>query len=667
MVRRIGARVAFLAVGLLLAVIPFGHAAASGSTWYVGPVNCSDTGPGTPSNPFCHLSVGANKAINPGDTVQVLAGTYTGPMTFAAPGTAGAPITFAADPGVLISGGSNGIVASSKSYVVINGFSVTGTTGYGISVSGGSNVTVSNNTVTSAGLPVSGKIKAGIYLSGVTSSLVSSNVSHDNSDHGISVVSSSTGVVVSGNTSYHNANQYHRNAAGINVTAAGNSVVGNITHDNEDSGINIYPGGNSTLVAANLTYNNGDHGIDNYNATGGRVVGNTVVGNCTTGINVEGTSGNYTVANNVAVDNAVFRVNPTPISPPGAYTNNCDRRHGNIGIWDSAPASTTANTNLVWLTVTGKEYYWNGTAYNTLSSLQTASGQEAAGKFADPLFANRDNWNLRLTEGSPAIDSADSGASGAQPSDVLGNARVDDPNVPNTGTGPRPYDDRGAYEFQPGAGGGTTTTTEAPTTAAPTTTSAPTTTVPTTTITAPTTTTAASTTTTEAPTTTSAPPPPPGGGNLVANPGFETNLTGWNTSGSGSGVTLTRVAPGHSGGYTAMLRNDGSTYATMTLNDSPNWVAATSAGTYTGSVWVRADTVGAPIRVRFREYSGSTLLGTATTEVTLTSSWRFVTVSYTPVIAGSTLDMNVYVPSVSAPAGSNFYADDVSINLQPAA
>jgi parallel beta-helix repeat protein len=219
MTRRAGALVALLAVGLLLAVIPFGHAAASGSTWYVGPVNCSDTGPGTPSNPFCHLSKGAATATHLGDTVHVLAGTYTGPMTFAASGAAGAPITFAADPGVLINAGSNGIVASSKSYVVINGFSVTGTTGYGISVSGGSNVTVSNNTVTAAGLPISGKIKAGIYLSAVTSSLVSGNVSHDNSDHGISVVSSSTGVVVRGNTSYHNANQYHRNAAGINVTA----------------------------------------------------------------------------------------------------------------------------------------------------------------------------------------------------------------------------------------------------------------------------------------------------------------------------------------------------------------------------------------------------------------------------------------------------------------
>jgi hypothetical protein len=32
--------------------------------------------------------------------------------------------------------------------------------------------------------------------------------------------------------------------------------------------------------------------------------------------------------------------------------------------------------------------------------------------------------------------------------DILGNARVDDLATPNTGAGPRRYDDRGVYEFQ---------------------------------------------------------------------------------------------------------------------------------------------------------------------------------------------------------------------------
>ena len=49
----------------------------------------------------------------------------------------------------------------------------------------------------------------------------------------------------------------------------GNVVSGNVTHDNEDSGIQLYTGGNNNLVTLNVTYNNGDHGIDNLNVTGG--------------------------------------------------------------------------------------------------------------------------------------------------------------------------------------------------------------------------------------------------------------------------------------------------------------------------------------------------------------------------------------------------------------
>src|SRR5204862_8025180 len=36
--------------------------------------------------------------------------------------------------------------------------------------------------------------------------------------------------------------------------------------------------------------------------------------------------------------------------------------------------------------------------------------------------------------------------------DVEGNSRYDEPNTPNTGVGPRTYDDQGAYEVQPASG-----------------------------------------------------------------------------------------------------------------------------------------------------------------------------------------------------------------------
>jgi hypothetical protein len=150
---------------------------------------------------------------------------------------------------------------------------------------------------------------------------------------------------------------------------------------------------------------------------------------------------------------------------------------------------------------------------------------------------------------------------------------------------------------------------------------------------------------------------------FVGNPGFETNLTGWNTSGSGTGVTLTRVAGGHTGAWSALVANGGNTNGTCLLNDSPNWVATTAPGLYTGSLWVRADAGGRPLKLRFREYVGSTLVGTTTSQVTLTTAWQQVTVTYQVTSAGSTLDFNAYLASADAPPGTCFYADDAAITV----
>jgi Carbohydrate binding domain len=149
---------------------------------------------------------------------------------------------------------------------------------------------------------------------------------------------------------------------------------------------------------------------------------------------------------------------------------------------------------------------------------------------------------------------------------------------------------------------------------------------------------------------------------FVRNPGFETDLSGWNTSGSGANITLTRVSGGHTGNWAAKLTNTGSTSSTYgTLQDSPNWVATTSANTYTGTIWVRSDTAGALFKLKFQEYSGGTLVGSTTAQTSLTTSWQQVTVNYTIKSPGSTLDFQAFVTS-PAP-GTVFYADDASIVL----
>jgi hypothetical protein len=107
-------------------------------------------------------------------------------------------------------------------------------------------------------------------------------------------------------------------------------------------------------------------------------------------------------------------------------------------------------------------------------------------------------------------------------------------------------------------------------------------------------------------------------------------------------------------------QNTGTTNLSCTLNDSPNWVKTTSSGTYTGTLWVRADVPGATLKLRFREYSTSgSLLGTQTTLATLTTTWSQVGVSLPIASPGSTLDFNAYISS--AAPGTCFYADDAAI------
>jgi parallel beta-helix repeat protein len=409
--------------------------------------SCSDSGSGTATAPYCTLTKGV-AALKAGYTLYVGNGVYNETIRPAVSGTSTAPVTITRWAGrspTIGVGMTNGVNLSSRSYVTVSRVTIANTVADGIYVSSSNNVTISGNTVKGAGQPASGRTAPGISLRGTNRSTVSGNTADQNHGHGILLTSASTGNTVAGNEASLNAEAWRRNANGIDVISPGNTVIGNVTHDNEDSGINFYTGGNDNLAVNNVTYNNGDHGIDNYNVTGGRLIGNTVFHNCTTGINVEGTSGSYTVVNNVAVDNAVY---------PAYNGISCSRRAGNIGIWDSAPSSTHVDHNLVWLSKPGTMYVFKS-GYSSLAPMQAATGQEADGVQGDPWFVDSAQGDLRLTEGSPALDRADSGTSGAQATDILGKPRVDDPNVPNTHAGgPRRYDDIGAYEFQPSSAPG---------------------------------------------------------------------------------------------------------------------------------------------------------------------------------------------------------------------
>jgi parallel beta-helix repeat protein len=133
---------------------------AGGSTYYVSP-DGSDTAAGTEGAPFRTIQKAAS-LVDAGDTVVVRAGTYAGfqlGWDFPQSGTATRPITFKADPSVVIESRNDetadGINLEGSSYVVIDGFIVDNASGNidraCIRTVSGRNVTVRNNDVSGCG------------------------------------------------------------------------------------------------------------------------------------------------------------------------------------------------------------------------------------------------------------------------------------------------------------------------------------------------------------------------------------------------------------------------------------------------------------------------------------------------------------------------------------
>ena len=399
---------------------------AAGTTYYVDNTNgsCSDAGAGTtPALPFCTMGKGAATA-NAGDTVRVLAGTYA-ETVLPKTGTAGNPVTFLATPGVTVTGTPGAINSggafrvTTKSYVVIDGFTVTGTADYGIYVWGSNHITISNNHISNSGSPAATFTRAGIYINSTTNSTISGNTSDHNTSHGILLTNGSNNNMVSNNIAFANAEQYQRNAEGIRLNASNNNtILHNITYANEDSGLCFYTSSINNFVLGNATYGNNDHGIDFNASPNNTVVGNTVQGNVTAGINFEGGSGGATVANNIMVDNGLR------LQVGGGTASG---QESNLRFEASSLTGNNLDYNIFHLNSGTVQVSWGLTDYTTLAAFQAAvPGQETHGLQADPLFtapapvAVRDPavppgvainvGDYHLLGGSPAIDSANADA-----------------------------------------------------------------------------------------------------------------------------------------------------------------------------------------------------------------------------------------------------------------
>ncbi len=150
---------------------------------------------------------------------------------------------------------------------------------------------------------------------------------------------------------------------------------------------------------------------------------------------------------------------------------------------------------------------------------------------------------------------------------------------------------------------------------------------------------------------------PPAGANLIANPSFETGLSGWGSWQASLARASATGAP--DGQYVARVTRTSGT--SFTLDDSASTVTATVAGrTYTAAAWVRAGStasVGKAVQLKLRERTsdGAQVADVGSPTVALTTAWQRLTVSRTASSAGGNL--GVRVSHNAAAAGSVLEAD----------
>ena len=279
------------------------------TTYYVSSEVGNNNNAGTSASaPLASLQTAAN-LVKPGDTVEVINGTYTAPfygdaLDITTSGTASAPITFEAAPGatpVIDSSGGWNAIKVTASYITIKGFTVVGDAakytlssalaGYstGSSQLDGNGIVV----VSSSGVPLPNHVTienntvynepgGGIDTGGADYVQILNNVVHNNGNwsafgcSGISITTSQNlnsaagaHIVVSGNLVYDNAQLVPTDGAGKILDGEGIILDTNPNYTNE------------ILVENNTIYGNGSTGIASFLTNGAVITGNTVYGNDT--------------------------------------------------------------------------------------------------------------------------------------------------------------------------------------------------------------------------------------------------------------------------------------------------------------------------------------------------------------------------------------------------
>lgn len=367
---------------------------ADAATYYVSTARgANDSNPGTLAAPFRTLGKGAS-VLSPGDTLFVRGGSYLGGPSFQDNIPNGIswsePITIKAYQSevVTITAPINmgSLYFNNESHhIIVDGFvfDVTGGTGGIATGSYSHDIRIMNSEIKNA-------TKSGILTATGSSffEFINLDVHHNGTDgihdHGFYL---STGHHVIKNSKIH-----HNCSCGITIHSesgqkpSDNLVIGNRIYENSacaegGAAINVSTGGARNQIINNLFWGNRRFGIRIEDVADTKVINNTVVYNGRTGIflvDKNNRSKNSYVANNIVSMNG---------------TNDSTYKYQ---IWIMSGHPTTMENNLLFHTDSTR-------LFRTDNPNAELSGNLIGASY-NPKFLNSATFNLRVQEGSFAID-----------------------------------------------------------------------------------------------------------------------------------------------------------------------------------------------------------------------------------------------------------------------
>jgi len=365
--------------------------------WYVD-AKAPGPGDGSSQNPFPAIQTAVDSATA-GDQVHVAPGTYSEDTLvidrdLTIKGTCGREVTRVNDG----SGVGRVVLVTSSATVLLQGLSLMGgfmssDAGGGLKASPGTNVTLDNCVVSGCmAMAWGGGVYADNAMMTLRSTRIEGNLCGSNYVPGVGWMSNTEGggLFAKNSTVTVIDSEFIGNTAGLSDQSLGGAVGSDPT-----SVVHI----ENTLFADNTVTDGGVF------RAGGATWGPMTLVGCT------------------LVDNGIWPVFSVPA--PAVVVNSI--------IWDNS------GTSLQYTGVTA--------SYSVL--LGGAAGPGILNQ--DPLFRDPLNGDFRLLGLSPAIDAGDNGAVGATVlSDLAGHQRFRNaPRTLDTGVGPGPVVDMGAYEFQP--------------------------------------------------------------------------------------------------------------------------------------------------------------------------------------------------------------------------